>query len=278
MKLKAFILTAVLLSSGFNFAQECYVRLHAGYGIGVSSQTDYDYFSTETAPNVSNYSYKTKDYSFGKGMYFGASFGYFLNDNIALDLELQYLDGSSYSLNRDITTINSGKSIYDYKNYGTAFMINPSVLLRTKLSVFKPYLKLGPVISFGSINSSVSGYNIATNNARANFSSEMKYSGGVMFGLNAAIGASYEVYRNIDLFFEMNSKNISYAPKEGEMTKYQINGVDYLPRLATSSKKVNFVEDVESTDSQNPNAPAQQRKEYYPFSSFTFSLGVAFTL
>ncbi|MCU7490092.1 MAG: hypothetical protein ACM3UR_00755 [Bacteroidota bacterium] len=278
MKLKAFILTAVLLSSGFNFAQECYVRLHAGYGIGISTQTDYDYFSNETAPNVSNYSYKTKDYSFGQGAYFSAGFGYFANQNIGLDLELQYLDGSSYPLHREYNFLDGQKLVYDYKNYGTAFMINPSMVLRTQLKSFKPYLKLGPVFSFGTINSNVSGININSENYRSAFSNETQYSGGSMLGLNAAVGTSYEVYSSIDLFVEISSKNLSYAPKEAEMKKYQVNGIDYLTKLSVSSKKMNFVENWDSSASQDPNSPAQQRKQYFPFSSLAFSVGVSFTL
>lgn len=275
MKLKTLILTMVLLSSGISFAQEYYFRLNAGYGTGISSQTDYDYYSTETAPNTSSFSFQTKDYSFGQGAYFGAAIGHFLNQNIGFELELQYLKGASYPLHKEYDLINTGKFVYDYENYANAFMINPSVLLRTQLNSFKPYLKLGAVFSFGTIHSNVSGYN-TNNNARTNFSSEMQYSGGTMIGLNAAVGTSYEVGSNIDLFFEMNSKNMSYSPTEGEMKKYELNGTDYLSRLTTSLKEIKFVEDGKSTASQNPNLPTQQRKESFPFSSLSFMIGVGF--
>lgn len=276
MKLIYFVFISMLISSGSIFSQDFYVKLHSGYGIGTSTQNVYDYSRIEGTQGAYTIDQKAKSYSFGNGMYYSANFGYFINPNIGFDLELQYLGGASVSY-KNYYSLAAGKETDSFENSGSAYMISPSVLLRTNISLFKPYLKLGPVFSFASITNKINFDLLDNNNTRILASQELLKDGGMAIGLKAALGVSYEILKGTDIFFELSDINISYAPEKGETKKFIVNGVDQLSRTNANFKQINYDESMHfSTSETDPNKPASQAKTDYPFSSLIFSFGFSY--
>lgn len=285
MNIKTLILFSILLTSGV-FSQSFYLKLQSGYGIGTSSQnvTGYNYTSTGTSSTITQTS---KSYSFGKGLYFGGTFGYVISPNIDLNLDLQYLSGlaTSYS-NSDTYSSSAAPEKHDYELSGHAFMLIPSILLKADIGFLKSYIKAGPIFSIAGVTNKSDSYAFLPSaldpdlrNSKMHLTvSEYKYDGGMAFGFNAAVGFSKEISGNTELFFEVNSKSISYAPVKGEMTKYTIDGYDNLPKLSVFDKQIEFSETGVDNYSapKDQNKPAQKLKSDLPFSSLIFSLGISF--
>lgn len=275
MNSKTFVLFIFLLSSNL-FGQSFYIRLFSGYGIGVSPQSMYE-------SNL--YCRTVKAYSFGKGLYFGSGFGYLLGQNFGIDLELQYLDGLSTSIN-NVYSSSSSSSIFKYDYYGNAFMVIPSLMLKTDIGFVKSYFKIGPIFSFASITRNMNyNYTATIENYNTNSSyvendiitSEFLSSGAMAFGLSAALGASKEIWKNTEIFIEINSKNISYAPTKGEMKKYSVNGVDRLQYLDMNVKEERYFDSFSNVAEPNEeDKPFLKPRTSYPFSSITFSFGISY--
>lgn len=278
MKLRLFVLFLAFITSGSIFSQSFYVKLHSGYGVGTSTQNVYDYKRVETSQTAYSIDQKSKSYSYGSGIYFGGNFGYFISSSVGIDLELQYLSGSGVSYRYDYTFANGNMENDNIENHGNAFMISPSVLLKTELSVLKPYLKLGPVISFASITNKINADIYDSNTkTKAFIDRDVLNNGGIAIGLNASLGIAYEILQNTEIFVELNSKNISYSPTKGEVTKFNYNGADQLNRISISLKQTNYEESMHySTSGNDSNQPYTQIKTDYPFSSLTFSLGFSY--
>lgn len=280
MKINNIVLFVILLTSGL-FSQSFYIKLGSGYGIPLSTQTIYDYsFRVTNGSSTLVQNRKAKEYSFGNGIYLGGTVGYMINRNIGVDLDFQYLRGSSvtyngdYGYNRDNT--------YAYENYANALMIIPSVMLKTELGFLKPYFKAGPVLGFPSITKkTTSSYPSTLPPGTALVYQELLDNGGIAIGFNAVLGVSAEVLKNTDVFFEINSKNQSYAPTKGEYKQYTINGKDMLAGAPTYSKYINYEDNSTTYDGSadpNPNQANVMPRVSYPFSSLVFSIGLSYNL
>lgn len=286
MKIKVLILFATVLCSNI-FSQSFYVRLQSGYGISIAAQnlTDYTYVSSQSNGKITR---DIKSYSLGKGLYLGGSFGYVISRNIDLNLDLQYLSGSSssYSTGNYHYSNTSTENIYRYDFSGNAFLIIPSILLKTDLDFVKPYLKVGPILGFAGITnresfsfSDQSGLEPDLRNRNKSIIEyELLFNGGMALGFNAVFGVSREIIKNTEIFLEINSKTMSYAPTKGEVKKYTIDGKDNLSELSTSNRQIVFSETVvdELNVPADPNKPSTELRNSYPFSSLIFSLGLSY--
>lgn len=279
MNTKNLILFILLLSSNL-FGQSYYIRLFSGYGIATAPQSLYEY---RWVPNLNDETVKA--YSFGKGIYFGSGFGYLLGRNFGIDFELQYLDGLSTS-KKEVSASSTSSSITNYDYHGNAFMVIPSLMLKTDIGFMIPYFKIGPIFSFSSITRSMTfNYTQIIENYNTNSSyvdngivtSEFLSTGAMAFGLNASLGASKEVWKGTDIFIEVSSKSISYAPIKGEMQKYTVNGVDKMQDLSMNIKEERYYDSFQYVPGPVPkDEPYMKPRTSYPFSSITFSLGISY--
>lgn len=262
------------------FAQGTYVNVHLGYGFGLGS-VNFDGFVNETATsNSGSFSSTTEqiNVSFGKGLNFGAAFGYMFNKNVGADLGLSYLiggkttakqtyQGSSYSETRE-TTI-SAKML----------RINPSLVVAAGSEKINPYAKLGVVIGLGSILSENEWEEIDMGGDVSNSTMKVKNNGGLGIGLSSGIGILFNLNEKISLFGECSMINMSYSPKKGEITEYTEDGVDQLPAMTTDEKEWEFVDSLSESSNSNPStsSPTKILKYHYPFGSVGVNLGMRFS-
>lgn len=281
MKRISVILFLFTMFSAAAFAQGFYARLHSGYGVATATQNAYDLTRVDQSSEIYHYNQKVKSFSYGSGMYYSAALGYMINQNIGLDVELQYFRGSNSTYYRDYTYSApiDGREVANFENYGESFMVTPSFMLKTNLGQFRPYFKVGPIISFPGISNRINSTFTSKSNVSRNVSEEVLYDGGMAYGINAAAGAGYEILSNIEIFFELNNKSMSYAPEKGEIKKYLVDGVDKLYQIDQRYRKMEFVENyyMNSQADPNDNKPMTQPKTDMPFSSLTFSVGLTYS-
>lgn len=271
MKLNYLFYFIVLSSFSQLYSQQFYLKAFGGYGIGTSPDvitttvTQLPLFSS-----VSSTTYHTKTYSFGEGLDASIAAGYKILTNLNVEMEIGY--HRSTEVNYE-SSFSSPPSEDKYENKLTARTFNfiPSVVLHTEISSIKPYLKIGPVISIAGIDYTrniMSKIGSTANSTHFLY----EYRGGITFGVSSSAGIQYSLGRGISIMFEINNKNMTYSPKEGEITEYTVNGVNRLEELKANTKKFSFKESLTEDDQQNSG---DRIKEEYPFSSLSFLLGAA---
>ena len=90
----------------------------------------------------------------GKGLNFGASFGYMFNDYLGAELGLNYLIGGKTSYTEQYTNAldpaNPEVTSFDGEISATQFRFNPMIVVSTDFMDFVPYAKFGVMIGIGT--------------------------------------------------------------------------------------------------------------------------------
>jgi hypothetical protein len=270
--LKAVLMVfAISLFANNLFAQRAYININAGYGVSMSSQNiDYfDFYNLTVGKN--SYTVEQVNVSLGKGLNFGGTFGYMFNENIGAELGISYLLGSKSKAKDEYVYDDNTGGTTDYTLSSKMLRFIPSFVISSGFEGINPYAKLGLVIGTGSIF-----FDYDDNDDGDKTIMKMKLNGGIALGLNAAIGAIFNINDNISLFGELNMVNLSYAPNKGETTELTYNGTDILPDLTTREKETEYVDSYTyNYDSPPPDSePRQELKQKFPFGSFGINFGV----
>ena len=248
------------------FAQGFYVNVNTGYGFGMGSTIDGFYNYTSGSNSVTR---EQVFVSLGKGFNFGSDFGYMFTKNIGAEIGISYLLGGT-SIAKD--EYNGGTTEYRISSRMVRFI--PSVVVSSGLEKFAPFAKFGLVVGSGSANNEMEdkyGGDVIYYNE--------KLSGGLAFGIKAAVGAYLHINDLISLYMDVNTVNLSYAPTKGEIVELTNNGTDLLPNLTTYDKETEFVKEYTYNSSSPPpdSQPRQELIERFPFQSFGINFGITFT-
>lgn len=262
-----------LLSAPLLFAQGAYLNINSGYATSMSSQ-NLSGFENSTYEFYSNsYSLKHEQiiFSFGKGLNFGADFGYMFNKNLGAEIGVSYLIGGN-----TISTLTQPNNSTEITVSSKMLRINPSLVITSGFEKINPYAKFGLILGSGyvilSSNQEISGFS----GQQSNYQS-IKLSGGIAIGLTSGIGAIYKINDKLSFFGELNMINLSFAPTKGIKTDFRIDGVDMLPSLPTRQKETEYLDSFTVTSSNsNPqdSEPSKELKQKLPFGSFGLNLGL----
>jgi hypothetical protein len=267
---------AISLFASNIFAQGAYVGFNAGYGFGMGSftasnstytQKTIGYTRTEDAVNL----------SFGKGLNIAGTFGYMFNKNVGAELGISYLIGGKTTITDKATYTNS--SSLDTYNYSASMLrINPTIVVTAGLEGINPYAKFGVIVGFGSYTVDNVSSTTNTLGTTEDLFTE-KYSGGMAIGVNAGVGAFYNLSDNLALFGELNMVNLSYAATKSIFTVNSINGEDQLSTMTTSQKETNYVDSYtyDSAATVSTSTASSGQKAKVPFGSFGINIGVKFS-
>jgi opacity protein-like surface antigen len=246
-----------------------FFSINTGYNFRMSSMTgvvtnsEIVFFNGDFLQKQENISL-----SLGKGFQIGGAVGYMFNKNIGAELGINYLSGAKTEYK---------EANYDGTRFSNAISANmlqfrPTLVMALGMEKIDPYAKFGLLIGTGSIiDERIRTSGINTTKYKAIFD------GSAAFGLQAALGLSYNLNANIALFGELNMVNLTYTPTKGKITEFIVNGVDQLSNVPT---------DIELYDSYgssapisiDPNTPIRQLKQSFPFGSFGFNFGVKYSL
>jgi hypothetical protein len=271
------ILCMVFMVAHSSKGQNFYVKFSGGYGLGSSP----DAFGMNNSSQTGNLETNTKvNLTLGTGVNVAGTLGYSFNENIGTELGVSYFMGSSSSFKSSYSGSFSSES-YSAELSGKMLMVVPSLVLSHTFNRIKPYAKFGLIVGLGSatIKNDYEEVDIS-NNDKDYGSTTTKLSGGLALGLNSAIGISYEINDRISLFGELQNVNLNYSPKQGEVTKSSLNGVDNLSTLKPREIKTEFTDSYTIDRSQNPdeNAPSKEISPNLPFSNIGFNLGITINL
>jgi hypothetical protein len=266
LKTLLIVFVIALFTNGL-FAQGAYISFKAGYGHSMSTQNlEFLDFYNETSGTNST-TYEQVNISLGKGLNFGGTFGYMFTKNIGTEISTSWLLGSK------------SKAQYQYPGGTTDYTISsnmlriiPSIVIASGLEgVVNPYARFGLVIGMGSVM-----YEEEDIDQGYVYIEKWKYNGGVALGLNAAIGAIFNLNDLLSLFCEINMYNLSYAPTKGELTEATENGVNVLPDYTTRYREIEFVDSYTYNEYSPPpdTQPRQELKTKLPFGSVGINVGL----
>ncbi|WP_395046810.1 outer membrane beta-barrel protein [Flavobacterium sp.] len=254
-----------------------YFKTNVGYNFAASnSQLSYYETPLAIAPtpfwNVTETSgddrIEVVDVNLGKGLNFGATIGYMFNDRFGAELEVDYLMGSKTEAKQ---TELSG----DYATqslHSRMLQIKPTFVLSGGYATINPYAKFGAIIGSGKI---IEEYNSV--NGSDIYNAEVEAKGGIAFGFHAGLGMSFGLTPKLSLFGELNMNNLSYAPKDGKMTKYIHNGVDELATLDINEREYEYTENP-TLSSSDPNQPLKAPKTSYNYNTLGINIGLKYSL
>ena len=231
-------------------------------------------FENSTFEFYSNsYSMKSEqiNFSFGKGLNFGADFGYMFNKNLGAEIGVSYLIGG-----KTISTLTQPNNSTEITVSSKMLRINPSLVITSGFEKINPYAKFGLILGSGyvilSSNQEISGFSGQQSNSES-----IKLSGAIAIGLTSGIGAIYKINDKLSFFGELNMINLSFAPTKGIKTDFRIDGVDMLPSLPTRQKETEYLDSfTETSSNSNPqdSEPSKKLKQKLPFGSFGLNLGL----
>lgn len=246
----------LLFISSLSLAQSLYLRAGSGFGLSASPES----YTSWKELSGDKEEYKSVKFSNGEGLYFNAALGYQVTSVAALELELNYLKGSSNEVVQDIQKI---------EHQGSAFTSIPSLVLSTRWSIFNPYVRFGAILGFAGLDETISTKTVESNNP---VSVELKYESTFTYGVNASIGTYITLNEMFALSVDVTSKSLSYSPSKVTIEKYLVNGVDRIHEIPQAQREREF---VESYTSDEMNKGLEQSRS---FSSLVFGLGLKITL
>lgn len=267
---KILCLAVLILSTGSVFSQ-LYLRGNIGYNlsanserIGVDSKETYDNQSGEYSESV-----ETVYGSFGSGLSFHLGFGGALKGALGYDVELGYLVGKKHSYSEVYSDDNYMES-YETEMSSTSFQIAPSLTFTAGTGSLQPYTRIGPVIALTKLKNEFVETD-TYNNTKEVY--ELELTGGMSLGFKGVLGLNFNADKKVQFFGEVSFVSMSYAPKEGEITAYTVNGENALSSIPKEDRKVKFKDKIDSDDDGN-----LELRDKFSMGSIGIQVGVKYVL
>lgn len=283
MKIKSFcfVLSCFLFSVFTASAQNNYLQAHFGYGFALSPKNiilDQTVNNYNSSGNTYSYTAGSKQ-SFGKGWQIGATFGHKINSNASLELGLNYLIGSNLT---DVVTNNYNytgqpisKDIITTINRANMLRIMPGMRISTGTKKLQLFLKGG--LSFGFVTSCTRSHEVLADNGLIKTYDERKSTGGLSLGFYAGIGITYKITDFLQLIAESSFISQTWSPSKQTLIKSISNGKENdISAMNPINVESEFVEEVFNNGIIDVNKPQQFLKQYLPFSSAGFNVGIIF--
>jgi hypothetical protein len=267
-------LTILLLQFIFSNQLQCQIT--------ISTDIGYQFpWATDDIPdgNINVYPNGIKEVeieniSLGSGAMYSISLNYPLSSWLESFFTFSYQDGKKYSqvFKSSLSGVNN---ITNYQGSMIWFTPGVGLNLKSKRTVF--FSKLG--LSLG-INGKISSIQkISSSNSNSDI--EILYSEGMAYGIYSGLGGKVNISKNNrwSLTSEIRLISASFAPKKGNLVKYDINNQDILPSLSVNEKQVIYKNKYIEDDSVpvDPNEPTVSARRFYPYSSIGINVGVLYT-
>ena len=271
-KITALLVVSVSINMQQVYAQSekgFYVSFNTGYNIGTGQPNTAAAYTMQfvdaTEPNSSTSTQEIPKINLGEGFNVGLNGGYLFNKNIGVELGLNYLISDK---------INTSRTSYtgDYRNNEISakmLQIKPAIVFRGGYDKINPYAKLGMVIGSGKMITE-SEYKESGNVAKTTFELDE----GLPIGFQGSLGALYKINDTFSLFGELDLISLTYSPKKGTYTKYDVNGADILSSMSVQSKEFEFVDSFTTDTTSPPDSTQPGKSPAVPFSFNSIGLNV----
>ncbi len=264
--MKKILLLSLMLVSATTFAQ-FYASLGAGYSMGMpygNGVLGLDEGSNSTV----NYEFHENNIygTYGTGVNGKLNLGYFLNDNLGVELGFTYLMGSEQLIGiYEYVSINSETKITT-KAKATSIGLAPTLFYKLDNGLYGKFgfaTKIGGKVAERS--EQVNGIYITKRT--------LESKGKMPLGFTGAMGYEFEVGNNLNLFIEMEYLDVSIKKDKSTLTAYEEteNGVVIRTFEDEGCHCSNYTDETSWWRSYNLT-------ETRPYSSFGFNIGIRYTI
>jgi opacity protein-like surface antigen len=267
--------------------QGLYMRVNGGYALGTSqgnllelSFINYTYEDdTETSELI--------DLSLGKGLEAGAALGYSFNRFLSAEIGFSYLKSAEWTSEMKDESGSPSDDQYSISSITQSLNSNmislaPTIQISAGAEKVNPYARFGLVLGKAKVMQSREMYSRYKSefwdfDEIESSEMEMERNGGWALGFSGGLGLDFRLSQNFSFFSELRVLSLSYAPKKGEVTKYEENGINELKDLTVSEKEVEYVDKIVISNDDDPieeDEPSQDLKHYLPYNSLGLRLGL----
>lgn len=156
--------------------------------------------------------------------------------------------------------------------------LEPGIRISTNDTASAWYVVLGPSIALLPRSTSSSEQLSQFGGQSYRYASVFEMTGGVGWGGFAAIGYTYRTRSRLGIFAEMNITAQSWSPDHGEFIRDIVANEDRLPGLTESQLSVDYVNEYNSDQNNDPAKPSKQLRFHYPMSCWGLRAGLQFNL
>jgi hypothetical protein len=285
LKATSIIITVIMLSlvSKNSTAQNFYITAGLGYGFMAASQSLGDNYSYTSSGNTISESDQSVKGSFGSGLNFGGALGYMFGEHLGAEIGVSYLSGSTISSTSNTNFVTVSTTSISYSSSATMLRIIPSLKICGEPAKITPYIRVGLVLGISptiTTNSNetdtyTTGFGTTTDTTIAITN---KFTGGISIGFSVALGADLKLSDKVSIFGEIGMIAQTWAPTQSNYSTWTKNGVDQLASMTTSQKQTDYLDNYSTTSTvpTNTGLPSQALKQYAPFSSWGFNVGLHF--
>jgi len=284
-------LTLVVMSF-WGFAQAQSFKITTGYGFPWMTQqigtntltTSTTTLDANTNSEINRVTYTSQNVkgSYGGGWNIGGSYVHEFSKYLNLELGLTYSLGKTYTTESIYTHVNQSVvesfSSESETSKSRSFLFTPTLkfMIYDRRRRVTPYVFAGPVLSKVNFTQELKKYS-EENGAIEAESRSTKFKGGIGFGIRAGGGLYVPLNKKFSFFSEVVFTGMNYYPKEGEITRYTINGEDNLGSLTPNVRNTTYVNKV-TTDSQHTpdelNSPGKSLRFPVAMSSMSINVGI----
>jgi len=266
-----------------SLAQGLYFKAGGGYAIPMATQVigektvqTQDYSNSQSKNDITT---EAISGSFGAGTNFLVGGGFMFNENLGVELNVQFNQSKKYETG-DVYTYKSdsysGTDRTLTQNFSNSLYINPSFIITPGAGTKVPYGRFGVVVGSAKLKQEESSYydldGVSTS------SRKWEYKGGVALGFQGAVGMNWMLSDKIDLFTEVNFISMTYYAEESIKTEDRYNDYDNLPDQTVSQKQTVYKKEVDPNRQQDPTKPTEVLREASAFSSLSLQVGIVFLL
>lgn len=270
-----------------------YLRVGGTYALPAGSQTTLgSNYLNGTINSTQSYTtnqlvseeatFDLKKVSFGTGGMATVAGGVMFNRNLGVELavaigvspqkyDLDYAALANHTSPSGTYRINIKSTFYQK----TSVILSPSVVLQTDGKKLNVYSRAGIAVPvMGKLINDVKYTEIQSGNP-ITYGEEYAYEYQTRFaiGFQGALGVQYRIDENFSIYLEANGMSLNAYAKKRTLTKFSVNGYDYLDQQSLGNKETEYEFNYNEKSPTNPNAPSKALAFSIPYSSLGFGLG-----
>lgn len=268
--MKKLLCIAVLLTSTVSAFAQLHLRANVGYNLPINSQVIGIQEKAVYDGNGYSGSVESIYGSYGSGLSFHAGVGGTLNGSLGYDVEVGYLLGKKNTIKNTYEETGFYEESEKYESSSRSFQLAPSLTFTAGTGSVQPYTRMGPVIAFTKLKMEGTEYDSYMDMTEV---SEYEFTGGISLGFKGVLGVTFNADKNVQFFGEISFVSMSYAPKEGEITGYTVDGEDVLDNIPSDQRKIKFKDKVSYDDDGNVSL-----RDTYSMGSLGIQVGIRFSL
>jgi hypothetical protein len=238
-----------------------YIQANTGYSMSLFSQPIglKTTFNMNSSDDSRTESFSVVNSSLGSGFNGGLFAGYIINDFMAVELGVNYINSVSKQYSEDVSYLdNKLMSKETYSIRANIINISPGIRLFKSVNSGELFIRLAPLFGIVKVNEENKDEVLSLSPTTPKWETtetSREYHGGLAYGMFFSAGYKKSFGEHVGVSMELFSNFQTYNPTKGTMKKYTENGVDRMSNLSVSDKEIEFVDEHKETSNSNTSEP-----------------------